>query len=137
MTASPVSAPCTDRRAMEYVYQDGDGIILLDPDTDELVTLPHGQAGDALLYLREGDQVHLVLHAGQPLSLEPPVIAELAVTDTDPPMMAATASRAALLETGLKVLVPASIRVGDTILVDTRSRTYLARRGEGRGARGE
>src|SRR5437764_1536349 len=137
MIATPASAVPSDRRAMEYVYQDGDGVILLDPETDELLTLPHEQAGDALLYLREGDRVHLLVHEGQPLALEPPVVAELAVTDTDPPPSATIASKAALLETGLKVVVPAAVRIGDTVLVDTRSGTYLARRGEGRGARDE
>jgi len=127
MIGSPASAVCTDRRAMQYVYQDGDGVILLDPETDVLLTLPHEQAGDALLYLREGDRVHLVFCDGQPLTLEPPVVVELAVTDTDLPRPAAPVPKAAILETGLKIMVPESVRVGDTVIVDTRRGTYLGK----------
>lgn len=141
MTVTPASAVCTDRRAMEYVYQDGDGVVLLDPETDMLLTLPHEQAGDALLYLREGDPVHLVCCDGQPLTLEPPVVVELTVADTDPPLPTTTRPKAALLETGLKIIVPASVRVGDTVIVDTRRGTYLGRqtlkpRDERSGSRG-
>ncbi len=127
MIGTPASAVCTDCRAMEYVYQDGDGVVLLDPHTDMLLTLPHEQAGDALLYLREGDRVHLVFCDGQPLTLEPPVVVELAVADTDPPLPASSRPKAALLETGLKITVPASVGIGDTVIVDTRRGTYLGK----------
>jgi elongation factor P len=112
---------------MDYVYQDGDGVILLDPETDELLTLPHEQAGDALLYLREGDRVHLVLGDGLPLALEPPSVVELTVADIDPPLPGSAAPRSALLETGLKIMVPASARVGDRVIVDTRGGSNVGR----------
>jgi elongation factor P len=125
MTATPAGAACMDRREMEYVYQDGDGVILLDPDTDLLLTLPHEQAGAALLYLREGGRVHVLFQEGRPFTLEPPGAVELAVTDTEP--RGPAADKAALLETGLKLMVPASVEIGEVIVVDTRSGMYLGK----------
>jgi elongation factor P len=131
MTAIPASDGCSsmvlDRRAMEYVYQDGDGLVFLGDESDALVTLPHERAGEWPLYLKEGNRVHVIFQEGRPLRLEPPTAVELVVAETAPPAAAATPLKPALLETGLKILVPAFIDVGERIVVDTQSGAYLGK----------
>jgi elongation factor P len=129
MTVIPASEECSspvlDRRFVEYAYQDGDGLVFVDVESDALVTLPHDRAGAWRLYLKEGHRVQLNFHDGRPLSVESPAVVELAVADTAPSVPTATASKPALLETGLKIMVPGFIDVGERIVVDTRKGTYL------------
>jgi elongation factor P len=127
MKMSTVATPAgMDRREMEYVYQDGDGFVFLDTVAGVLATVPHEQVGSSWHYLKEGDHVHVLFHDGQPVTLEPATTVPLAVIDTAPPRKA-TGWKRALLETGLKITVPAFIDVGDTVLVDTREGAFLGR----------
>jgi elongation factor P len=130
MTAISSGQACPERRSerreMQYVYQDGDGYVFVDAESDATITVPLEWAGDALLYLREGDRAHVIFDGGQPRRLEPPDAVALTVSETEP----ASADRRlkpALLETGLRVMVPAGVGVGETVLVDTRQGTYLGR----------
>ena len=114
-----------DRRELQYVYQDGDGYVFLDPESDAPITLDPERAGDVPRYLREGDRAHALFHQGRPLSLEPPGAVALAVVETEPPRPGPP--KPARLETGLTILVPASIAVGETVVIDPRRGTYLHR----------
>jgi len=119
-----------ERWEMEYIYQDGDGYVFMDPETCDQITLPHESAGDRMLYLKEGMRVHVVVDDGKPFALEPPGAVELTITDIDPDLTQATAAgsyQCAALETGLKVMVPAFVRAGETIIVDTHNGRYLGR----------
>jgi elongation factor P len=116
-----------DRREMEYIYEDGDGYVFMDTDSDDQITLSPEWAGDQLLYLKEGARAHVVFYEGTPRCLEPPTAVELVVTDTDPPAADGARVKPATLETGLQILVPAFIDVGDTVIVDTRSDEYRGR----------
>jgi elongation factor P len=131
MSAIPATDECRsqvlDRRAMEYVYQDGDGLLFLDVESDALVTLPHERAGAWRLFLREGNRVDLVFHEGEPLHLEPPAAVELTVIDTAPSTSSASDSKLAVLETGLKIMVPGCIDIGQQVVVDTRRGAYLGK----------
>lgn len=120
--ASPLGI---ERRELEYVYQDGDGFVFLDSAADELVTVPYARAGAALPYLKEGDRVGVMFHDGQAIDVEPATAVRLRVTDTS--SLGAAAPKLAVLETGLKIAVPACIDVGDIVIVDTRQAMYLGR----------
>src|SRR5438876_893759 len=116
-----------DRREMQFIYQDGDGYLFMDPDSCEQVILCRERVGE-LLYLKEGMRAHLVFRAGEAVGLEPPGSVELTVADTDPAGGPVSRPRKpAVLETGLKVLVPAFVEIGDTIVVDPHTSEYLGR----------
>jgi elongation factor P len=116
---------------MQFVYHDGDGCVFVDTESDDQATLPRAWAGEALLYLKEGARAHVTFLDGKPLGLELPPAVELAVTDTDPPTQVAlpTRHKPATLETGLRMMIPAFVDIGETILVDPRDGTYLGRAG--------
>ena len=70
------------------------------------------------------------MYEGRPVVIELPNTVDLDVTDTAPEIKGATATnqpKPATLETGLVVTVPAFIKIGDKIRVDTRSGEYLTR----------
>src|SRR5438132_13901657 len=119
-----------DKREMQYIYQDGDGYVFMDTETYDQITLDREWVGDQMLYMKEGNNAHVVFYEGKPISLDLPATVELQVTDTEPSVRGATAAaqyKPATLETGLKITVPPFVNVGEMVSVDTRTGEYLSR----------
>lgn len=122
-----------DKRMMQYIYQDGDGYVFMDTENFEQITLSRDWVGEQILYLKEGATATVILHDEKPISLELPGQVKLAVTEAAPSLKGATAQaqyKSVTTETGLKVNVPASIDVGEIIMVDTATGEYLSRVGK-------
>lgn len=117
-------------RKVQYSYHDDDLYTFMDVETYDLLNINRSQLGDDALYLKDGVQVDLLMYGEEPVGVELPVSVELVVTETEPGFKGDTATggnKPAILETGLKILVPLFVDVGETIKVDTRSGAYLAR----------
>ncbi len=64
------------------------------------------------------------------VSVDPPMVVELTVTETAPAIKNATATaqtKEAVLETGLRLQVPGYLESGETIKVDTRECRFVSR----------
>ncbi len=120
---------CLEKRPMQFVYQDGDGFVFIDAESDEPITLAEEWVREQKFYLTEGCRVAVVLDEGKPIRLELPVAVELTIADTGPGCQAES-HKSARLETGLKVNVPLSLDVGAVVVVDTRTGEYLHRAGK-------
>jgi len=119
-----------DKREMQYLYQDADGFVFMDTESYDQMTLAREWVGDLMLYMKEGNNAHVVLYEGKPISLDLPATVELKVTDTEPSVKGATAAaqyKPATLETGLKITVPPFVSIGEAVAVDTRTGEYLSR----------
>lgn len=119
-----------ERRPYQFLYRQGDEFVFMDTETYDQVTLSGDQVGDAALFLKEGAEVTLVFHEGNPLMVELPTSVELQVVDTDPGVRGDTASggsKPAKLETGAVIQVPLFINVGDVVKVDPRTGRYIER----------
>ena len=81
-------------------------------------------------YLIDGTEVILGVFEGQVVSIEPPMIVELLVTETAPAIKNATAqaqTKEATLETGLRLQVPSYLETDERVKVDTREKRYVSR----------
>jgi elongation factor P len=119
-----------DERKMQYLYQDGESLVFMDNETYDQMSIPTEQVGDAFKWLKENNQVEVVLYKGSPLNIELPQFLEAEITQTDPGLKGDTASGAtkpATLETGAVVQVPLFIKEGESIRVDTRTGEYVER----------
>ena len=119
-----------DKRAMQYLYSEGDGYVFMDKENYDQITLGKEWVGDQILYLKENDDAQVTFHDGKPLSLELPATVELKVVETEPSVKGATAAaqyKPAKLETGLKITVPPFVGIGEVVQVDTRTGEYLSR----------
>ncbi|HEU4428904.1 MAG TPA: elongation factor P [Myxococcota bacterium] len=117
-------------RTMQYLYAESDGIVCMDTQNYEQITIPLKQVGGARNYLQENAEVSVILYKGQPISIEIPSFVIARVVQTDPGVKGDTASGAtkpAKIETGATVLVPLFIKEGETIRVDTRTGEYVER----------
>jgi elongation factor P len=125
-----VGLAIVDRREMQYLYREGDHLVLMDNRTYEQLHVPLEVVGDAAGYLVEGATCLVPLHEGTPIGVELPAAVVLAVRATEPGVKGDRVSGAmkpAILETGVTLQVPLFVEEGDRVKVDTRTGQYLSR----------
>jgi elongation factor P len=123
-----------ERKPMQYLYRDGDNVIVMDHETYEQPNIPIDFVGDTLTFLKEGDNVHVTIYDGKFIGIEPPDFVELLVTEAPPHVKGDTATaeyRDVTVETGGVVKAPPFVQEGDVIQVDTRNAEYVKRVSKG------
>ncbi len=129
-SSDPIERVIVDEVDMEFLYNDGDDYIFMNPKDYEQTTLKASTLGDAVEYLTANLQIKVSYIDGAPVGVDLPSAVELTVVETEPGIKSATASsvtKPAKLETGLVVQVPPFINEGERIRVDTSEGTYLSR----------
>ena len=118
-------------QSVQYLYNDGDTFYFMDPTSFEQFELAADLVDGAKDYLKEGDTLSLQFFDGKVINVELPKNLYLQVTYTEDVVKGDTTSsvlKDATLETGLVVKVPAFIKTGDVISVDTASGEYRERK---------
>ena len=119
-----------DRKDMQYLYADGDLYNFMDTETYDQIALNSDTVGDALKFVKENEMVKICSYNGNVFAIEPPLLVELEITETEPGFKGDTATGAtkpAIVETGAKVMVPLFVDQGEVIKIDTRTGEYLSR----------
>jgi translation elongation factor P len=118
-------------QSVQYLYNDGDTFYFMEPTSFEQFELAADLVDSAKDYLKEGDTLSLQFFDGKVINVELPKNLYLQVTYTEDVVKGDTTSsvlKDATLETGLVVKVPAFIKTGDVISVDTASGEYRERK---------
>jgi elongation factor P len=129
-TTDSVEKAFIDEGKYNYLYQDGDDYIFMEPNTFEQVHVRNSIIGDAAAYLQENMEVTMSLHNGVPISIELPARVVLEITETEPVVKGQTASssfKPAVLSNGVRTMVPPHINVGTRVVVQTEDGAYLER----------
>lgn len=116
-------------RSVQYLYSDGQ-FHFMDTDNYEQFALSADDIGGQADFLKEGDTVTAQLFKGGVIAIELPKNVPLKVTYAENAVRGDTSSaitKEATLETGATVKVPAFIKTGDIISVDTESGAYRER----------
>ncbi|MCY4257798.1 MAG: elongation factor P [bacterium] len=119
-----------DRRAMQYLYADGDGYVFMDNETYEQIHVAADVLGDAVHYLVENNSLILAMFGSEIVGTDLPAAVELEITQTEPGVQGdrvSGATKPATCQTGLVVQVPLFLNSGEHIKVDTRSGEYISR----------
>ena len=119
-----------ERRGIQYLYTDGDLYHFMDTETYDQTALSASALGDQIRYLKEGMELVLATHEGEPLDVELPTTVELEVVETEMAIAgdrASSALKKVTLETGLEVQAPLFVKQGNVIRVDTRTGEYVTR----------
>jgi elongation factor P len=102
----------------------------MDNESYEQIMVDENAVGDSLKFIKENIVVKILSHNGTVFGIEPPIIVELVITDTEPGFKGDTAQGAtkpATVETGATVQVPLFITSGELIKIDTRTGEYQGR----------
>jgi elongation factor P len=119
-----------DEQEMEYLYDDGEFYYFMNTTNYEQMHLTKDILGDGVNYLVPQLKVNVEFYEGKPISVELPATVEFTVVETEPGLKGASVSnvtKAAKMETGLVVQVPAFIVEGEKIRVNTAEGTYQER----------
>ena len=120
-----------DSQKVQYLYKDGDNAYFMNQETFEQFELSLEIVGDSINYLKEGTEVNLQFFDGRVINLILPKNLFLSVVYTEDVVKGDTTSsvlKDAELETGLVVKVPAFIKTGDEVSIDTETGAYRERR---------
>ena len=123
------SADVTNQ-SVQYLYNDGATFFFMNQDTFEQFEVSADLVGDGAGYIKEGDIVQLQFFDGRSINVELPKNVPLEVTYTEDAVKGDTSSsitKEATLETGITIKVPAFIKQGDLISVDTSNGAYRER----------
>jgi elongation factor P len=118
-------------KTVQYLYSDGTDFHFMDPQSFEQFQLGAEIVDSAASYLKEGDELSLQFFGDKVINVELPKNLFLEVTYTEDVVKGDTTSsvlKDATVETGLVVKVPAFIKVGDVISIDTQTGEYRERK---------
>ena len=118
-------------KTVQFLYSDGADYHFMDPETFEQFQLGSDIVDNAASYLKEGDELSLQFFGDRVINVELPKNLYLEVTYAEDVVKGDTTSsvlKDATVETGLVVKVPAFIKVGDVISVDTTTGEYRERK---------
>lgn len=118
-------------QTVQYLYNDGASFHFMDPESFEQFQLPTDIVDEAKGYLKEGDSLNLQFFGGRVINVELPKNVYLQVTYSEDVVKGDTTSsvlKDATLETGMVAKVPAFIKTGDVISIDTTTGEYRERK---------
>ena len=121
-----------EQKDFQFLYNDGDSLVFMDKDTYEQINLPADLLGDAAAFLQDGMDVTLELWDEKPISVALPEQVEATIVEADAVVKGQTASssyKPAVLDNGVRVMVPPHIESGTRIVVDVYERTYVGKAG--------
>lgn len=129
-SAEQVERVYLDERPYQFLYPEGDDLVFMDQDTFEQITIARDFVGDAADFLQDGMVVNVCSHEGKPLSVQLPDTVVLNIAEAEPVVKGQTASssyKPAILENGLKIMVPPHIDAGMRVVVNTVDGSYVER----------
>lgn len=118
-------------KTVQYLYNDGSTFFFMDPGSFEQFELPADSVNEAKDFMKEGDELALQFFSDRVINVELPKNVYLEVTYAEDVVKGDTTSsvlKDATLETGAIVKVPAFIKAGDIISVDTTTGEYRERK---------
>ncbi len=129
-TDEEVSIARVETNDYQYLYEDGDALVVMDNTTYDQHNIPKSLFGPAVQFLKEGMNVIVAFESDEPIIGSVPSSAELEITYTEPAVKGDTSSGAlknATVETGAEIKVPLFINIGDRVKVDTATGAYVER----------
>ena len=102
----------------------------MDTESYEQLELAKDFVGDRAAFLQDGMMVTVELYEEKPIGIRLPDQVTLAITEADPVVKGQTAAssyKPAVLENGIRILVPPFIASGERVIVDTNELTYVSR----------
>jgi elongation factor P len=119
-----------DKKDYQFLYASGDVLTFMDIETYEQIEIQRDFIGERAKFLQDGMKVLVQSYEGRPIGLQMPQHVTLTVTEADAVMRGGTAApsyKNAMLENGLKILVPPFIDAGSKVIVSTEDGSYVKR----------
>lgn len=117
-------------RQMQYLYRDGDDVVFMDPRSYEQATVSVDLMEDKLDLLTSDMQIYILFYEEKGIGVTLPPKVKLKVQFAEDAVAGNTvggARKNVTLETGLIIQAPLFVQTGDTLIIDTETKTYVSR----------
>ncbi|MBO5443376.1 MAG: elongation factor P [Alphaproteobacteria bacterium] len=129
-TEDTVEKLMVEEKDCQFLFEDSTGLTFMESETFEQFTMPSDILGDSRPFLTDGMEVLVDYIDGRPISVELPLQVTCKVVETEPVVKGQTVSssyKPAILDNGVRIMVPPFIGVDDKIVVSTSEATYVER----------
>ena len=129
-SAETVERVRLDTKDFQFLFRDGDMLTFMDKENYDQIMLSADMLGDEVAFLQDGMDVVLELYDERPISVQLPDTIEAMIVEADAVVKGQTASssyKPAVLDNGVRVMVPPHIAAGTRIVVDVYEKTYVKR----------
>lgn len=119
-----------EQKDFQFLYEQGEALVFMDTESYEQLELQKEFVGDRRAFLQDGMMVTVELYEDRPIGIALPDHVTLTIAEADPVVKGQTAAssyKPAILENGVRILVPPFVSSGERVVVDTNELTYLRR----------
>ena len=119
-----------EQKDFQFLFTQGDMLVFMDTDTYEQMELAQEFVGERAAFLQDGMKVVVEMHEGRAIGISLPDQVTLKIAEADPVVKGQTATssyKPALLENGVRILVPPFVTAGEKVVVDTNEMAYVKR----------
>lgn len=114
----------------QFLCEQGDSIIVMDNASYEQSLVAKKLLGDKVSFLKTGMMIKVSSHDGHPVSVTLPESVELKVIECESTVKGQTAAssyKPAVLENGIRIMVPPFIEIGNMVVVKVETVEYMSR----------
>ena len=129
-SADKVEQVDLERKDQQFLYETDGMLTFMDNETFEQIALPSDLLGDRRPFLQDGMTVRIEYFGEEALNVQLPAKVTCKVVSTDPVVKGQTAANSfkpAILDNGLRIMVPPFIGQDEAVIVNTESMEYSER----------
>jgi elongation factor P len=119
-----------EEKSYQFLYEEAGQLNLMDQETFEQIAINEELIGEQKAFLQEGMEIVIQSYEGRPLGARLPETAVCAVVEADPVVKGQTAAasyKPAILDNGVRIMVPPHIEAGAKVVVNIADAAYVER----------
>ena len=119
-----------EQKDQQFLYETDGQLVFMDTETYEQVELPSEILGDRRPFLQDGMTITIEYYDSEALNATLPQKVTCTVTETEPVVKGQTAANSfkpAVLDNGVRVMIPPFVGEGEAIVVNTETMEYSER----------
>lgn len=129
-SADKVEKVRLDQKDQQFLYENDGMLVFMDTETYDQIELPSDILGERRPFLQDGMTIQIEYHESEALSASLPNKVTCTVEETEPVVKGQTAANSfkpAVLDNGIRIMVPPFIEQGQAIIVHTETLEYSER----------
>jgi len=129
-SADKVERVRLEQKDQQFLYETDGMLVFMDAETYEQIELPAEILGERRPFLQDGMTVQIEYHENEALSATLPQKVTCQIVETEPVVKGQTAANSfkpAVLDNGVRVMVPPFVGPGEAIVVNTETMEYSER----------
>ena len=129
-SADKVERVRLEQKDQQFLYESGGMLVFMDTETYEQIELPADLLGDRRPFLQDGMTIVMEFYDEEALNATVPQKVVCKIVETEPVVKGQTAANSfkpAILDNGIKVMVPPFVGQDEDIVVNTETMEYSER----------